>query len=84
MKNVSNNSKVISEVEKKLSELDKNISIILELNNKNPSAILKKQNSVAKDIESLYKILFDEKHFNEDLFDYFNERKIFQILAHKT
>jgi hypothetical protein len=76
--------KVFKEIDKKIIELEKNISdysSLLIYPKKNEGGITKKLQVIAKDVDQLYKIIYEPKTFNLEICEYFLEKNIVKLLS---
>jgi hypothetical protein len=72
-------NKIFLEIDKKITEIDKNVESIFS-NKSNKSQADKKLIQISKEIDFLYKTIFDMKTFTTEIFEYFIEKNFIQLL----
>lgn len=76
--------KIYHEIDKKLNEIEKQINNYLgacSSHKSSSSSLTKKLNQILKDLESLYKYIFDHKILNENTLEYVIEKNIIHMLT---
>jgi hypothetical protein len=79
-KTKTKNEKIIQEVDKNIAEIEKYVDCLIDTT-KGESQKQKFLSIISKDLDMIYKTLFDSKYFNLELFEYFIEKNLINMLT---
>jgi hypothetical protein len=79
-KTKTKNEKIIQEVDKNIAEIEKYVDCLIDTT-KGESQKQKFVSIISKDLDIIYKTLFDSKYFNLELFEYFIEKNLINMLT---